>query len=104
MTRTEDPKPPWRRLTGLGFELFGTVFGLVLLGTWIDHRYGTGPRSVLICAILGIIGGLYNLIRSALVTLKSSDPPRTAGGGGTAEKKTAKRPVESQGDGQADGK
>ena len=104
MTRTDDPKPPWRRLTGLGVELFGMVFGSVLLGTWIDRRYDTSPWGVLICAIVGIIGGLYNLIRSALITLKSSDPPRTAGGGGAAENETASRPVASQGDGQADGR
>jgi F0F1-type ATP synthase assembly protein I len=101
---TEDPKPSWRRLTGLGLELFGMVFGFVLLGTWIDRRYDTSPWGVLICAVLGIAGGLYNLIRSALQTLKTSDPPRPAGGGGAAENEPASRPVKSEGDGQADGR
>lgn len=81
MSTTEDrknqaPQPPWRRLAGLGLELFGAVFGFVLLGTWIDRSYDTSPRGVLICAILGIFGGLYNLIRSAMKTLEP--PPEAA--------------------------
>ena len=73
MPATEDPKPSWHRQAGLGLEFFGVVFGSVLLGTWIDRSYDTSPRGVLICAILGIFGGLYNLIRSALRALKSSE-------------------------------
>ena len=69
MATTDDTRPAWRRTTGLGLEFFGAVFGFVLLGTWIDRSYDTSPRGVLICAILGIVGGLYNLIRSALKTL-----------------------------------
>ena len=103
MASSDDPKPSWRRLTGLGVELFAMVFGFVLLGTWIDRRYDTSPQGVLICAVLGIFGGLYRLIRSALETLKTS-PPRAAGGGRAAENQTAGRPVTSEGDGQADGR
>lgn len=75
MATTEDPQPSWRRLTGAGLEFFGAVFGFVLLGSWIDRSYDTSPLGVLICAILGIVGGLYNLIRSALKTLHTSDSP-----------------------------
>lgn len=64
----------WRRLTSLGFEFFGLIVGFLLLGTWIDRNYNTNSRGVLICAILGIFGGLFHLIRSALKTL-ASDPP-----------------------------
>ncbi len=76
MRETEGGQPPWRRLAGLGFELFGVLFGFILLGSWIDRSYDTSPRGVLICAILGIAGGLYNLIRSALSTL---NPPAVSG-------------------------
>lgn len=65
-------QPSWQRFAGLGFELLVVVFGAVLLGTWIDRSYDTGPWGVLICAIVGILGGLYNLIRSALKALDSS--------------------------------
>lgn len=80
MATTETPQPGWRRMAGIGFEFFAVVAGLVLLGTWIDRYYDTSPRGVLICAILGIVGGLYNLIHSALKTMKSFDPPGSAGG------------------------
>lgn len=64
-----------RRLAGLGFEFFGVIVGSLLLGTWIDRSYNTSPRGVLICAILGILGGLYNLIRSAQKAFKESEAP-----------------------------
>ena len=73
MPKTGNGQPPWRRLTGLGFEFFGAVFGFVLLGVWIDRRYDTAPRGVLICAALGIVGGLYHLVRAALATLDSAE-------------------------------
>lgn len=78
MRKTEDGQPPWRRFAGLGFELFGALAGFVLLGTWIDRTYDTSPRGVVICAILGIIGGLYKLIHSALSTLTPSVKPAQA--------------------------
>ena len=53
-------------LTGLGFELVGSVAGGALLGWWIDRTLGTSPRWLLILAGVGIVGGLYNLIRVAL--------------------------------------
>jgi F0F1-type ATP synthase assembly protein I len=63
----------WRRLLPLGFELFGAVLGFSLLGFWIDRHYGTRPWGLLTCAVLGLVGGLYNLIRTSLSVL---NPPR----------------------------
>lgn len=68
-------KTPWQRLTGLGFELLAAVLGFTLLGLWIDRHYGTHPRGVLICAVLGIVGGLYNLIRASLNLLRPDVNP-----------------------------
>ena len=53
-------------LTGLGFELVGAIAGGALLGWWIDRKAGTSPRWLIILAGIGIVGGLYNLIRTAL--------------------------------------
>jgi F0F1-type ATP synthase assembly protein I len=50
----------------MGMELGGAVAGFCLLGYWIDWRFGTGPRWLVICAILGLVGGMYNFIRQAL--------------------------------------
>jgi F0F1-type ATP synthase assembly protein I len=61
------PLPPNNmRLAGLGMELAGAVVGGCLLGYWVDRRFGTPPWGVVIGASIGVIGGLYNLIRQAV--------------------------------------
>ena len=50
----------------MGFEFAAAVIGFVLVGYWIDRHYGCRPIGVLIGAALGILGGGYNLIRTAL--------------------------------------
>lgn len=75
-----DPKSPWRlppgimQLAGAGVELAAGVGGACLLGWWIDRHFGTRPWGLLVCAIVGIVGGLYNLIRRA--THDMVEPPR----------------------------
>ncbi len=58
--------PEVMRLANIGVELAAAVIGLSLLGYWIDYQLKTGPWGLLICAILGIVGGLYNLVRKAV--------------------------------------
>jgi F0F1-type ATP synthase assembly protein I len=53
-------------LAGAGFEIAAAVGGFAALGWWYDREQGTSPRGLLIGATLGLVGGLYNLIRSAL--------------------------------------
>jgi len=60
------------RLAGLGFELAASIAGGALLGWWIDGRLGTAPRWLAILAGVGVVGGLYNLIRSALAASKEA--------------------------------
>ncbi len=65
----EPPKRPpgsAARLAGMGTELAATLAGACLLGYWIDRRFETGPWGLLICATLGVVGGLYNMLRRAL--------------------------------------
>ena len=64
----KSPQPnPWRYM-GLGVELIGAVVILTLLGRWIDRRFQTDPWFTLAGALIGIVGGLYNLIKLALRT------------------------------------
>ena len=69
MTDAQPPRPPspnLARLASLGAELAAAVVGGVLLGYWIDRHYGTSPWAILICSLLGVVGGLYNLVRQAV--------------------------------------
>jgi F0F1-type ATP synthase assembly protein I len=59
----------------MGIELGAAIVGFCLLGVWIDHRYETGPYGTLICALLGIVGGMFNFIRQALQAVKDEAPP-----------------------------
>jgi len=67
-----DPKPlkpppaGLMRLAGMGVELAGTILVGCLLGYWIDRRFGTGPWGLVVCACIGVVGGLYNMIRQAV--------------------------------------
>ena len=63
------PKPMpsgMMRLAGLGVELAATVGGACLLGYWIDRHFETGPWGLVVCSLIGVVGGLYNLIRQAV--------------------------------------
>jgi len=65
MSRPRDHWPSTSRALNMGFELAAALTGFCLLGYWIDARYDTKPWGLLICACLGLIGGMYNLIRTA---------------------------------------
>jgi F0F1-type ATP synthase assembly protein I len=67
-----DPKSAWQlppgmmRLAGAGVELAAGIGGACLLGWWIDRHFETAPWGVLICAIVGVVGSLYNMIRRSV--------------------------------------
>ncbi|HPU84513.1 MAG TPA: AtpZ/AtpI family protein [Candidatus Latescibacteria bacterium] len=53
-------------LLSLGIQLALIVVASVIIGRWVDQRYGTGPWGVLIGAVFGTGSGLYHFIRTAL--------------------------------------
>jgi F0F1-type ATP synthase assembly protein I len=55
-----------RKLAGLGFELAAAVAGFAFFGYWIGNFYGRAELGILIGAVLGLIGGMYNLFRATL--------------------------------------
>jgi len=69
-------------LASAGFEIAAAVGGFAALGWWIDRHRGTAPWGLLIGALLGLIGGLYNLIKSALQQGRAAEAERR-----TAEEK-----------------
>ena len=58
------------RYSGMGIELAAAIVGLTLAGYWVDYKFGTGPKGLLIGAVVGIVGGFYNFIRQALLLEK----------------------------------
>ena len=64
--------PGWVRYSGVGLELAGATAGLALLGYWIDGKYGTAPWGILGGVIIGIVGGLYNLVRESLAAAREA--------------------------------
>lgn len=56
----------WMRLAGLGFELAASIAGGVLIGWWIDRELGWSPKATVGLGLVGLVGGMYNLIRTAL--------------------------------------
>ena len=70
------------RFAGLGVEFAAAVAGLTLLGYWFDRHFGTRPWALLIGAALGLIGGMYNLLRETLTAVKppAGGPPGASGG------------------------
>lgn len=56
----------WTRLAGVGFELVAGVGAFVLVGYWWDRHFGSSPKGILVGAVLGLIGGMYNLIRQSI--------------------------------------
>ena len=67
MRTGERPKRRRRRpetaLAGMGFNLAASVGVGTLIGWWIDRQYETAPWGLIICALIGIVGGLYNFAK-----------------------------------------
>lgn len=57
----------------MGIELAAAIVALTLVGLWVDHKFGTGRKGVIIGATLGVVGGFYNFLRQALLLAKQSD-------------------------------
>lgn len=56
----------------MGFELVGAIAGLTLVGYWWDRHFETGPWGLIVGIALGLIGGMYNLIRQSLIASKAA--------------------------------
>ncbi|MHC5111362.1 MAG: AtpZ/AtpI family protein [Planctomycetota bacterium] len=66
-------KPNWVRFSGIGIEFAGAVAGFTLVGYLFDRHYESGPKGVLIGAILGLVGGTYNLIKESMKAVRDVD-------------------------------
>ena len=65
--------PSWIQHAGIGLEMAGAVAGFALVGYWIDRHFGSKPWGLVIGVALGLVGGLYNMVKeSLLATLEAS--------------------------------
>jgi F0F1-type ATP synthase assembly protein I len=80
------PAASWTRLSGIGVEFVGAVAVFALVGYWADRHWQSSPWGLLIGLALGLIGGMYNLIREAMQASRQA----------REEDLAEKRPVESQ--------
>ncbi|MCS7053577.1 MAG: AtpZ/AtpI family protein [Ignavibacterium sp.] len=48
----------------IGVQLAATIVLMVFIGHWLDEKYSGNYLFTLIFAVVGILSGLYNLIRS----------------------------------------
>ena len=53
----------WGVYGAVGVQLAVMVVGGLLLGHWVDGKWGTSPWLALAGLVVGSIGGFYNLIR-----------------------------------------
>jgi F0F1-type ATP synthase assembly protein I len=60
------------RMLGVGFEFAAAVAGFTLMGYWVDRHFGHAPWGVIVGVALGLIGGMYNLIRESLAASKEA--------------------------------
>jgi F0F1-type ATP synthase assembly protein I len=65
----EEPKSATdlSKLSGIGFELAAAVGGFTFAGYLWDRHFGSLPWATLTGAVLGLVGGMYNLIRQTLL-------------------------------------
>jgi F0F1-type ATP synthase assembly protein I len=64
--------PGWVRYSGVGLELAGATAVLAMLGYWIDGKFGTGPWGILAGVFIGIVGGLYNMVKESLAAVRDA--------------------------------
>ena len=67
-----DRFPAWVRYSGVGLELAGATAALALVGYWVDDKFGTSPWGILIGVVIGIVGGLYNLVKESLAAVNEA--------------------------------
>ena len=63
----------WGMMIGIGSQvLAGVGLGLVV-GMWLDKKYGWTPWGVLVCTLVGLAAGMYSMIREGIRI--NRDPP-----------------------------
>ena len=73
MAEKKDDHRSWVRVSGIGVEFAGAVAGFTLVGYWVQRHFDCAPWGVLVGAVLGLVGGMYNMIRQSLAAVREAD-------------------------------
>jgi F0F1-type ATP synthase assembly protein I len=47
------------------YPAVGVLLGL-LIGTWLDHKFGWGSKGLITGAVIGLVAGLYLLFKEGM--------------------------------------
>ena len=61
------------QMLGLGWQMSTEVIAGAALGWGVDHFFGTGPKGVMIGALVGVVVAIYSLVHGGLRLYKSVD-------------------------------
>ena len=61
------------QMLGLGWQMSTEVIAGAALGWGVDHFFGTGPKGVMIGALVGVVVAISSLVRGGLLLYKSVD-------------------------------
>ena len=62
----EDEDFNWGRFTGIGLEIACGVGLGVVVGLWLDRKFGFSPAGVITGSMLGLAGGMYLMIKQVM--------------------------------------
>ncbi|MEE9488708.1 MAG: AtpZ/AtpI family protein [Candidatus Brocadiales bacterium] len=61
--RPPDTYIAYGRAVGLGFFMVGSIVGCFFIGDYLDSRFGTTPKLMLVFVLLGIAAGFMEFYR-----------------------------------------
>ena len=70
---TTPPSPGDYRGLALASMAIGEMVGPILLGVWLDNRYGWAPWGLAVGAVVGVVGGIGHLILTARRMSRADD-------------------------------
>ena len=74
------------RVAAVGLDFAYAVGGMAILGFIIDWAAGTSPMWLLVCALIGVLGGTYRFIKEARRLNLGANPGRATSGGHPPER------------------
>lgn len=83
----------WRPLalvTQVGLTIVVSLILCLLLGLWIDDRFGTKPWATLIFTLVGIVVGSYSVYRMVSEAIVAAERRQPGPGGSNKSRKRRK--------------